>query len=221
MLRAAIFDLDGTLVDSVDAHARAWAEAFASHGVPVPEPDCRFQIGKGGDNLLPVFLDERARAEHGEAIEKTHGEIFRSRFRAGVRAFPAVRELFEALAARDVRVALASSSKPEDLEHYTRMLGIEDLLHTATHSGHAERSKPHPDIFEAAQERLHPIPVDESLGFGDSPWDAQAAGGMGLPLVGLRCGGFAEHDLLAAGAIRIYQDPADLLAHLDEIMALR
>ena len=220
MLKGAIFDIDGTLIDSVDAHAKAWSAAFAEHGHSIPVEQIRGQIGKGGDNLLPVFLDEAALGREGEAIEAAHGRIFHDRYLDGVQPFPKVRELFQALHDRKVRVALASSSTGPELEHYRDLMQIGDLLDAAVSSDDAENTKPAPDIFQAAMDQLIPLDHERTLVFGDSPWDILAAGRLGLRAVGVRCGGFADASLDDAGALRIFDDPAALLAHLDEIVAL-
>src|SRR5262249_16644609 len=132
-----------------------------------------------------------------------------------VRPFPKVRELFERLLADGKRIALASSAKAEELEKYKEIAGIADLIHAETSSDGAERSKPHPDIFEAALARLKDIPPAEVVVVGDTPYDAQAAGKIGLRTVGVLCGGFPETELREAGCLAIYRDPADLLAHYD------
>ena len=220
MLEGAIFDIDGTLIDSVDAHAEAWSLAFAENGRHLDVADARSQIGKGGDNLLPVFLDEATLKAEGSAFDKAHGRIFLERYRPHMQPFPMVRELFQALADRGVRLALASSSERADLEHYAQLMGIKDLLHSSTANEDAERSKPDPDIFEVAFKRLQPMDVRRTLAFGDSPYDAQAASAVGLRTVGLACGGFPDADLKGAGMIRIYRNPAEMLERLDEIMAL-
>jgi len=220
MLHGAIFDIDGTLMNSVDEHGMSWGQAFRERGHDVSDAAARAQIGKGGDKLLPVFLDKDTVEREGEALSKRQSEIFRERFRAHVRPFPKVRELFLALHERGVKIALASSSKAEDLEYYKQVMEVEDLLETATSSEDVENSKPDPDIFQSAFARLQPVEKTHTLAFGDSPYDAEAATKMGLRVVGVRCGGFPEDDLRKAGASAIYNDPAELLAKLDEIMAL-
>ena len=212
---AAIFDVDGTLVDSVDLHARAWQEAFAYFGRRVPIEEVRAQIGKGGDQLMPVFFSQDDLARRGEAIEQYRSDLYQRRYLKRVRAFPQTRELFEELIRRKVRIALASSAKGEELETYKQLARIDDLIDAETSADDAERSKPHPDIFEAALKRLD-TDKQQTFAVGDTPWDAIAAHRLGVRCIGMLCGGFAEHDLLEAGCIAIYRDPADLLARLDE-----
>jgi len=211
MTKAVIFDIDGTLLDSVDLHAQAWQEAFKHFGHEIPFDQIRAQIGKGGDQLLPVFLSPAELKEKGKSLEKFRGTLFKQKYLPKVRSFPCVRELFQHVKANGQQVALASSAKPDDLQTFERIANIEDLVHVETSSGDAERSKPHPDIFEAALEHLGKIPRGDVVVVGDSPHDAEAAGKAGLRAVGVLCGGFSEAVLREAGCIAIYADPADLL----------
>ena len=211
-----IFDVDGTLVDSVDQHASAWHDAFAAFGHDIPAAAIRSQIGKGGDQLLPVFLPPEEIKAFGPAIERRRGEILRERFLQDIKAFPGVRLLFQRLIGRGVRIALASSAKQDELDHYKEVADIADLVEEQTSSDDAERSKPHPDIFQAAVKRLAGVPSEQMVVVGDTPWDAKAAGNAGLRCVGVLCGGFAAQDLREAGCIAIYRDPADLADHLDD-----
>ena len=216
MVKAVIFDIDGTLVDSVDLHARAWQDAFAHFGKQFPFEKIRYQIGKGGDQLLPVFLSEREIEEFGDELTEYRGELFKREYMPRVVAFPSVRELFERIRRDGKRIALASSAKKEELTEYKRIANIEDLVEDEASADDAEKSKPHPDIFEAALKQLGDISVDEAVAIGDTPYDAEAAGRLRLRTIGVRCGGFPEEELLAAGAIAIYDGPADLLARYEE-----
>ncbi|MEH3064012.1 MAG: HAD family hydrolase [Methylobacterium radiotolerans] len=215
-MRAVIFDIDGTLLDSVDLHARAWVEAFAHFGVETGFAEVRRQIGKGGDELMPVFLSEERIAREGETIEAYRSDLFKRRFLSEVRPFPGVRPLFEHIRSAGLKIALASSGKRSEVEHYTEILEIGDLVDVATSSDDADRSKPHPDIFEAALAKLDGVPPDAIIVVGDTPYDAEAAAKAGLRTVGLLCGGFPEADLRAAGCAAIYRDPEDLLHRFAE-----
>ncbi len=212
---AAIFDVDGTLVDSVDLHARAWQEAFAHFGRRVGLDEVRSQIGKGGDQLMPVFLSQDDLARRGKAIEEYRSQLWKAEYLKRVRAFPEVRDLFQRLLRRGVKVALASSAKKDELEIYQQIAGIDDLVKTETSADDAARSKPYPDIFAAALRRLGAT-KEAAVVIGDSPWDAIAARRLGVRSIGVLCGGFAEADLRGAGCMAIYRDPADLLARLEE-----
>ena len=214
MPQAAIFDIDGTLIDSVDAHAHAWQDAFADFGHKFGFDEIRKQIGKGGDQLLPVFLSEDERDKRGSELEAHRSALFKRNYLPGLRPFPKVPDLLRALRAQGVAVALASSAKGDELEVYMRIAGVEDLVQVTASSADAERSKPHPDIFAAALERLGQPDVAGAVAIGDTPYDAQAAGKLGIKTIGLLCGGFPEADLLEAGCAAIFRDPADLLARL-------
>ena len=216
MLKAVIFDIDGTLVDSVDLHARAWQEAFAHFGKRVDFERVRYQIGKGGDQLMPVFFTRAELEEFGEELEEWRGRHYKREYLPRVRAFPRVRELFERVRADGRRIALASSAKKDELGEYKRIADINDLVEDETSADDAERSKPHPDIFEAALAQLGDVRAEEAVVIGDTPYDAEAAGKAGLRTVGLLCGGFPAEDLLAAGCIKLYDSPADLLARYED-----
>jgi len=216
LLKAVIFDIDGTLVDSVDLHARAWQEAFAHFGKQVEFERVRYQIGKGGDQLMPVFFTREELDEFGEEMEEWRGEHYKRVYLPRVRAFPRVRELFERIRADGLRIALASSAKKDELSEYKRIADIEDLIEDETSADDAERSKPHPDIFEAALAQLKGVRAEEAVVVGDTPYDAEAAGKAELRTVGLLCGGFPPEDLRAAGCIALYDSPADLLARYED-----
>jgi len=215
-MRTVIFDIDGTLVDSVDVHAKAWQEALRHFGHDVSFLDVRRQIGKGGDKLLPVFLSEKKLAKFGKQLEEYRAKIFKRDYLHLIKPFPCVRELFQCLLGNGARIGLASSAKAEEVEYYKKLAGIDDLIHAETSFDDVEESKPAPDIFAAALERLGNPNPREAIAVGDTPYDAQAGGKIGLRTVGVLCGGFPENDLRAAGCIAIYKDPCDLLAHYAE-----
>jgi HAD superfamily hydrolase (TIGR01509 family) len=209
---AAIFDIDGTLVDSVDQHARAWQEAFHDFGHDIDYAAIRGQIGKGGDQLLPVFLSADEMRAKAEPLEKHRSAIFKQKYLPQVIAFPEVRDLFEQLRADGKRLVLASSAKKDEIAVYKRIADIADLVSIEVAGDDVENSKPHPDIFESALHKLGPFRPAETLAIGDTPFDAQAARKIGLRTIGLLCGGFAESDLRKAGCAAICRDPAALLA---------
>ena len=216
MVKAVIFDIDGTLIDSVDRHAAAWQEALRHFGHDLPYEKVREQIGKGGDLLMAALLPEDEVRRRGKEIEEYRLDLFKREYLPQVKPFPMVRELFERIKADGLRIALASSAKEEELERYKEIAGIANLLEAETSSDDAERSKPHPDIFEAALARLEGIEAADAIAVGDTPYDAQAAGKVGLRTIGLLCGGWPERELRRAGCIAIDRDPADLLRHYDE-----
>lgn len=214
--RAVIFDVDGTLVDSVDLHARAWQEALADYGKQVSFGDVRKQMGKGSDQLLPVFLSETELARFGDPLEKYRGHIFRERYLARVRPFPKVRELFDRIRSDGIRIGLASSADRDDLKYFERLTCIEDLLDRVTSSEDVQKSKPHPDLFAAALEALGRPDPECVLVVGDTPYDAEAAAKAGLRTIGLLSGGFPAQELEAAGCMALYRDPEDLYRHYPE-----
>ena len=215
-MRAAIFDIDGTLIDSVDLHARAWQEALHRFGHDVPFDTVRSQIGKGGDQLIPVFLTKAEQAQYGKDLEEYRTQLWKQQYIHRVRPFPGVRQLFQRVQQDAVTIALASSAKGDELEFYKRLAGIDDLVDKETSSDDAERSKPHPDIYEAALSKLGKPPASEVVSVGDSPYDAEAAGKVNLQCIGVRSGGFPEKELTAAGCKAIYNDCVDLLQHYPE-----
>jgi HAD superfamily hydrolase (TIGR01549 family) len=214
MIEAVVFDVDGTLVDTVDQHAAAWLRAFAHFGHEIDFAAIRSQIGKGGDQLMPVFLPKEEVEQRGNEIEEYRKDLFKREYLPHVRGFPKVRDLFKRILADGKRVALASSAKGDELMAYKKAAGIIDLVDEETSSDDAERSKPHPDIFEAALARLKLRPRC-AIVVGDSPYDAEAAGKAGMKTIGVLCGGFPEADLRKAGAAQIFRDPADLLANYE------
>ena len=220
MTKAVIFDVDGTLIDTVELHAGAWAETFRHFGIDAPYEEVRSQIGKGGDQLMPVFLTRDVLEARGEEMEAFRGELFKREFLPKARGFPKVRDLFERLKADGVVIAIGSSCKEDELPIFTDLAGVTDLVDVRATSDDVKRSKPYPDIFEAALRKLAPIDPAEVLVVGDSPFDAQAAGRAGLRAVGVLCGGFSEAELRGAGCIAIYADPAAILAsYADSVLS--
>lgn len=215
MLKAVIFDVDGTLVDTVDNHARAWQETFEHFGIPTSYDDVRSQIGKGGDQLMPVFVPKGELERRGKEIDAFRSALYKRTYLNEARGFHRTRALVQRILADGRRVALASSAKGDELAVYKRAADIDDLVDTETASEDADKSKPHPDIFQAALDKLG-IRPEEAVVVGDTPWDAEAAVKAGIPIIGVLCGGFAEADLRAAGCREVWDDPEDLLAHYDE-----
>jgi HAD superfamily hydrolase (TIGR01509 family) len=211
MIRAAIFDLDGTLVDSNELHVRAWQETFRHFGKQIPIERLREQIGKGGDQYLPEFLTELEIREFGKQADEYRGEIFKKKYLPEVRPFPKVRELFERVRQQGKKIALASSGKETEVRQYEKLIGIEGLADARVTADQVEHSKPKADVFLAALRNLGQLPPDEAIAIGDTPYDVQAAKKIGLPIIGLLCGGFSEDVLRAEGACAIFRDPADLL----------
>jgi HAD superfamily hydrolase (TIGR01509 family) len=215
MIRAVIFDVDGTLVDSVDLHAEAWHRAFLQFGYQIPIAEIRSQIGKGGDKLMPVFLPREELEKKGKQIEKFRADLFKKEYMPRVRSFPRVRELFEKIRSEGQKIALATSSKKDQLKALKKIAHIEDLVDCESSADDIDSSKPDPDVFHATLDCLQPITPNECIAVGDTPYDASAAQKAGIPCAGVLCGGFPKEDLRAAGCIAIYRDPADLLANYE------
>jgi len=204
--QGAIFDVDGTLVDSNDAHAAAFVEAFAESGLQVAFEEVRRLIGKGSDKLIPRLV-----GRYDRAIAERKKAIFMARHLPGVRAFPAVDLLLARLRTMDFRLAVASSAARDELDALLDVARAKGYFAAVTDADDAERSKPDPDIVLAALDRLG-FAAERCVMVGDTPYDAAAARRAGVPFLGVRCGGWADRDLQPA--IGVYEDPAELLASL-------
>jgi HAD superfamily hydrolase (TIGR01549 family) len=210
---AVILDVDGTLVDSNDAHAQAWVEAFADHGVTVAFEDVRRCIGMGGDKLMPQVSGIDESSDPGERISSRRREIFKEKYLGSVQAFPRTRELVERFAADGFVLAVASSAKEDELDPLLERAGVSDLLPRRTSSDDAGNSKPDPDIVLAALKRTNSDPSRVVM-LGDTPYDVAAAKRAGIEIVGLECGGWTREAL--AGAVAVYRDAGDLLEQYQE-----
>ena len=214
--KAAIFDVDGTLIDSNDLHIEAWREAFRRYGKELGHDELHAQMGKGGDQLMPVFLSQHELEKFGEALEHMRGDLFIRNHLPRTKSFPGVRALFERLKSDGIRIVLASSAKEEELAHHKKNLDVDDLLEGATSADDAEHSKPCPDIFVAALQQLKGVSCEEAIVIGDTPYDAEAAAKAGMRTVGVLSGGFSAERLRRSGVIALYSDVADLLQRYDE-----
>ncbi|MBA2304175.1 MAG: HAD family hydrolase [Acidobacteria bacterium] len=207
---AVILDVDGTLVDSNDAHARAWVEAFAEHGITVAFEHVRRSIGMGGDKLMPEVSGIEEASSLGKEIAASRGRIFQEHHLPSIRPFPRTRELVERFADDGFVLAVASSAKADELDPLLERAGVSDLLALRTSSDDADNSKPDPDIVIAALKRTG-CPADRTIMIGDTAYDVAAARRAGVEIVGLECGGWTREGL--AGALAIYKDATDLLEH--------
>ncbi len=213
-----ILDVDGTLVDSNGAHARAWVDAFAEHGIPVLYERVLRSIGMGGDKLMPAVSGISEDSPTGKRISRRRGEIFRRVYFPAVRPFPRVRELVERFKHDGYTVTVASSAKEQELDPLLGRAGVRDLIQTTTSSDDAENSKPEPDIVAAALKEAGSS-ARSAVMLGDTPYDVEAATRAGVAIVALECGGWRREDL--AGAAEVYASPADLLARYDESIFAR
>jgi phosphoglycolate phosphatase-like HAD superfamily hydrolase len=217
MPKAAIFDVDGTLLDSVDLHAMAWHDAMARFGHDVSFEQARSQIGKGGDKLIPVFLSDDEQRDHGKELESWRGEHFKAKYLPLVRPFSAVPDLLQRSRDAELRIAVASSAKKNELEQYLDIAGVRGLVDAVVSSEDVDKSKPSPDVFLAVLKKLG-IEGRDAVAIGDTPYDAEAAGKAKIGTVGVLCGGFAEAELRKSGCTEVYPGPAALLACFEHSM---
>lgn len=209
-IKAVLFDIDGTLVDSNAFHIAAWQEAFATINKHFDPQVIHDQIGKGTDMLVPALLpdiDEDGQEELGEA----HGNAFKAKFLHRVEPFADARGILARVHAAGQRVVLASSASKEELDHYVDLLDARALVSAATSADDVERTKPAPDIFATALKKVAPLTPDEVIVVGDTPYDIEAAGACGIAAIGLRSGAFSDDALNDAGAVALYDDVAQLL----------
>ena len=213
-IKAILFDVDGTLVDSNRLHAEAWVDAFAEFDITISVETVHGQIGKGGDNLMPALLDQDVVDKYGEAISEARGRIYKESYAHRVEPFADVANLFRRAKQDGWTIVIATSGESEEVEPHLETLGVRDLVDAVTTADDAERSKPHPDIFAAALKKVG-VEAENAIVVGDSPYDIEAAAKLGIRTVAVRGGGFEDRTLTEAGAVAIYDSPADLLARYD------
>jgi HAD superfamily hydrolase (TIGR01509 family) len=210
-IRGVIFDLDGTLVDSNDAHILAWVEALAEFGWNVTQEQVRPLVGMGSDKLLPALAGVALDSNEGHPVS-TRRQALMARFVPQLRPFPGAVELVEALRRRGLRIALASSATRPDVDRLLAQIGLENSFDAIVSAGEATHSKPDPDIVESARAALG-LPASECVMIGDTRYDLEAARRAEIPSIAFLCGGMPEDTL--GDALAIYEGPADLLEHLD------
>ena len=211
--KVVLLDIDGTLIDSNDEHARAWVDAGREFGIGIDFAHVRRLIGMGGDKVLPAVTGFEEDDRQGEKIKERRGEIFRERYLPKLKPFPDARELLLRLRDDGYTLAVATSASKDDMDGLLKQAGIRDLIEEKTSSADAEKSKPDPDIVQAALKAAG-APPEQAIMLGDTPYDVQASGRAGVRCVALRCGGWGDADL--RGAVAVYDDPADLLARYAE-----
>ena len=208
MLRGVIFDIDGTLVDSNDAHAQSWVDTFAEAGYDVPFEKVRPLIGMGGDKLLPKAIDVRHDSKEGKRLGERRTAIFRTRYLPRLRALRGSRELVQRVREEGLTPIVATSAKEEELKGLLKAAEVADLMEEKATASDAKRSKPDPDIVQAAIEEAG-IDARDLVMIGDTPYDVEAATRAGVRIIGFRSGGWDDVDL--SGAAEIYDGPAHLL----------
>ena len=213
-IRGVILDVDGTLVNSNDAHAHAWVQAMAENGHQVPFDKVRSLIGMGGDKVLPETVGVAKDSDEGKKISQRRKQVFMQQYLPTLKPFPHTADLLERM--RDARLALviATSAEQDELNKLLQVISpnASNFFKQETSSKDAPHSKPDPDIMHAALQRLG-CPASQTVMLGDTDYDIEAAAKANVPTIALRCGGWSDDDL--RGALAIYNDPADLLAHYD------
>lgn len=213
-IKAVLFDIDGTLVDSNDLHVLAWEDAFAGAGEKFDRQVIHDQIGKGTDMLVPTLLPQADEAEQ-KKLGEAHGDAFKSKYLEQAKPFTRARDMLAKVHEAGQRVVLASSASEDELAHYLDLLDARDLVSTSTTSEDVQNTKPAPDIFAVALEKIAPLAAADVIVVGDTPYDIEAAGKCNIAAIGLRSGKFGDDVLLEAGAIALYDDVAALLADYD------
>lgn len=211
--KGVFLDIDGTLIDSNDANARAWMEALLAHGLEVNYIKLREAVGMGGDNLLPKLAHLEADSEQGKAISEMRSQIMKSQYFPNLKAFPQVKEFLTRLHAGGYTLVVATSAKTDEAEILLALTGARDLISEIATSEDAKNSKPDPDILHAALQKSGLSP-DSVVMLGDTPYDVEAAQKAGIQSIGVRCGGWSAPDL--KGTLAVYNDPADFLANYDK-----
>jgi len=220
MVKAILCDIDGTLVQSNWLHAEAWQIALGAMGIHLELEDLRRQIGKGGDELIPVFVPWWKQAIVEEPLKAFRKEVFKQDFMHRVEPLPQARDFLVRCKEKGVKLALSSSADKPELEIYKKIVGMEDLIDEQTSASDADRAKPHPDIFTATLKHLG-LKASECIALGDTPYDAESAGKAGLRTIGVETGGWTHDELLAAGCVEAYKSVAELLDHFDESALVR
>jgi HAD superfamily hydrolase (TIGR01509 family) len=210
-LRGVLLDIDGTLIDSNDAHAESWGETLREFGREISADTVRPLIGMGGDKLLPRLLGVDAESREGKAFSERRAEIFRERYVPHLQTTPGAKELVRRLRDAGLKLVIATSAKEEEMSAMLAQVGLDDLVTQKTTSDDADRSKPDPDIVRAALDKGKLEPANAIM-LGDTPYDVEAASRAGVGTVALRCGGWDASAL--SGAIAVYDDPAHLLREL-------
>ncbi len=213
VVRAVLLDVDGTLVDSNDAHARAWVDAFAELGRSVAFERVRPLIGKGGDKLMPEVSGVDSESPEGKRIDELRSRIFLERYLPKLEPFPRARELLERLRADGLALVAATSAKKTEMDPLLELCGASELVTGRTSSDDAEESKPDGDIVAAALARAQ-VSAPEALMLGDTPYDVEAASRVGVATVALRSGGWDSAAL--TGAVAVYADVSELLAGYED-----
>lgn len=216
---AALFDVDGTLLDTAYLHAHSWWEALRQYDRTVPAARVHRAVGMGSDQLLDHLLGEDRDRGDDEAITAAHDALYASHWPV-LTPLPGAADLLRACAGRGWRIVLASSASGRELTALRRALDADDVIEAATSGDDVSATKPAPDLVHAALERAGTDPAD-AVFIGDTVWDVVAAGRAGVPCVAVESGGFSAQELLGCGAAEVHRDTAELLADLDSGLLAR
>lgn len=209
-MKAAVLDIDGTLVDTNYQHALAWYRALRQHGHVVPIWKIHRAIGMGGDQIIEHLLSEDVEKAEGDDIRNAEAALYLASIEE-VEPLRGARELLEDLTDQGRAVVLASSAKAQEVEHYLDLLDARTLATGWTTAADVAKTKPHPDLVQAA---LKIAGTRDAAMIGDSVWDCEAAKRAGIPLVAVMTGGFAEAELKKAGAVAVYESISELREQL-------
>ncbi|MEX8058653.1 HAD family hydrolase [Microbacterium sp. 16-032] len=212
MADTALFDVDGTLVDTNYQHALAWYRSFLRHDIVLPIWRIHRAIGMGGDQLVASLTSDDVEREHGEALRTAWTEEFDPLIDE-VKPFEGAHDLLAEVKRRGFQIVLASSGKSDHVEHFLDLVEARELADAWTTSDDVEASKPAPDLVQTALDR---VPGSRGIMIGDSPWDAIAARKAGISTIAVRTGGFSPEELRDAGAVRVFDSLRDLIDGLDE-----
>jgi len=217
--RLAIFDVDGTLVDSTYHHALAWQRAFARHDLRIPMWRIHRAIGKGGDRLVPDLAGDEVERDRGDALRDLQHDLY-AELIDEVQPLDGAHELLAAFKHDGWRVALASSGRPDEIERYLDLLDAHDLPDAVVSSSDVDSSKPAPDVLQLALERAAPdADPSDALMIGDATWDCEAARRAGMTPVGVLSGGFGREELEAAGAVAVFETLPRLTAAREQLLS--
>jgi HAD superfamily hydrolase (TIGR01509 family) len=210
--RGVLFDVDGTLIDSSYIHTIAWWGAFREHGYDVPMASIHHYVGMGGDRLVDSLLPAGRERSADSEVMASHGALYASHW-PSLRAFKGAKDLLAQCHAGGLAVALASSARKKDLGVMKSILDADASIDCATSANDAKESKPAPDILVAALDAIG-VEAADAVFVGDAVWDMLAAAALGIPAIGVTCGGVSAAELREAGAVEVYEGPQDLLQNL-------
>jgi HAD superfamily hydrolase (TIGR01509 family) len=208
-LTTVLFDIDGTLVDSNDAHAHAWVEAFAAEGVRTDFATVRQYIGMGGDKVIPAISGLDRESPQGDRIARRRADIFKTKYLPRLQPLDGASDIVAAVKSAGLGVVAASSAEKPEIDRLLDIAGVTHFFEAAASSDDADESKPDPDIIQGALKKAGVAPAAAIL-IGDTPYDVEAGRRAGVPTIAFRTGGWSDQEL--SGAVAIYDGPRDLLA---------